>query len=607
MNKIKLLMVSFFIILCFFSITAYAEEETLYIESEQFKMFDDRIEFYKDSQITKGDFFLEGDTFTIYREDGRERQIIAEDGVYLEFDTGKATSLTLDYDLIDEKGIMTGNVEAHIISSGSTETIEISCDSLNIDNETGLFAGQMNDEQARVDLLKGNMKARSASFEYFEQEDILILYNDVYVDDVDNEREITGDLIRLTMEDDSIEGKGVSIRNKDSEDDKALEIESDDFKMFDDRTEFYQPSTIRRGDFVLTSPNFTVYKEDGTEKRVLSKERSYMEFETGKATSNELDYDLEDEAGTLKGNVNAVILPGDDATPVNIQCDVLEIDSKNKVYNGESLENKKIALTRGTLYAESNYFSYDSEGQTVLLKEDAYIDDLNNDQRIWGQEIELGLDDDSLSGKQIRLTKVTEKDDESETFQMKSEDFRSFEDRDEFRGPSEIVTKNLTLVSERFDVLKVDGEQETIEATKGVFIEFEKGQATSTVLNFDLDTNQGTLTKDVVANIEQNEEGESIHVQCDQMFIDQDTGSYSGNVSESEKVLITQGNLKAESKIFEYDEENQLLILIDEVYVFDPDNRRTIYGDRLEMNLETDETEGRNVQMTIITTESNNE
>ena len=603
MNKSKLLIGSFCFILCFFSLVVYAEEETLYIESEQFKMFDDRIEFYKASEITKGDFFLKGDTFTIYREDGQERQIIAEDGIYLEFDTGKATSLTLDYDLVDEKGTMTGNVEAIITSSGSTETIIINCDILDIDNETGLFAGQMSNEKDRVDLLKGNMIARSASFEYFDQEDILILYDDVYVDDVDNNREITGDLIRITMADDSIEGKGVSIKNKDTADEQALEIESDDFKMFDDRTEFYQPSTIRRGDFVLTSPNFTVYKEEGKEKRVLTKERSYMEFETGKATSNELDYDLEEETGTLKGDVDAVIIPGEDATQVNIQCDVLEIDGKNKVYNGEALENEKINLTRGSLYAESKSFSYASEQQKVLLTEDAYIDDLNNDQRIWGQEIELGLDDDSLSGKQIRLTKVTDKEGEKETFQMKSEDFRSYEDKDEFRGPSEIITKDIALVSERFDVLKVDGQQETILATDGVFIEFDKGQATSTELDFDLDTNQGTLTKNVVANIEQNDEGEQINIQCDQMFIDQNTGSYAGNVNESEKVLITQGNLKAESKFFEYDEENQMLILIDEVYVFDPDNRRTILGDRLEMNLETDETEGRNVKMTIITTE----
>ncbi|MFW6263088.1 MAG: LptA/OstA family protein [Thermotogota bacterium] len=605
MKKTKLLTGSILIILCFLTTMLYAEEEeeTLYIESEQFKMFDDRIEFYEASEITKGDFFLKGDTFTIYREDGQERQIIAEDGVYLEFESGKATSLTLDYDLEDEKGQMTGDVEAFITSSASTETIEIHCDILDIDNETGLFAGRMHDESERVDLLKGNMMARSASFEYFEQEELLILYDDVYVDDVDNEREITGDLIRLTMADDSIEGKGVSIKNKDTEDGQDLEIESDDFKMFDDRTEFYQTSTIRRGDFLLTSPNFTVYKEDGTEKRVLTQERSYIEFETGRATSNELDYDLEDETGILKDDVIAVITPEEGATPVHIDCDVLEIDGKNKVYNGEALEDEKITLTRGSLFAESRYFSYTSQEQKVLLREDAYIDDLNNEQRIWGREIELGLDDDSLSGKQIRLTKVSERDGEKETLQMKSEDFRSSEDEDEFRGPSEIITKNITLVSERFDVLKVDGKQDTIEATDGVFVEFKNGQATSTELVFDLDTNQGTMTKDVTARIEQNDEAELIHIQCDLLFIDQNSGSFAGNVSESEKVLITQGNLKAESKSFEYDEENQLLILIDEVYVFDPDNRRTILGDRLEMNLETDETEGKNIKMTIITSE----
>src|SRR6056297_3425981 len=108
---------------CFLTLSAFGQEETLYIESEQFKMFEDRIEFYKDSEITKGDLFLKGDAFTIYREDGQERQIVAEDGVYLEFETGKATSLTLDYDLIDEKGQMTGDVEAYISSKEATDAV----------------------------------------------------------------------------------------------------------------------------------------------------------------------------------------------------------------------------------------------------------------------------------------------------------------------------------------------------------------------------------------------------------------------------------------------------------------------------------------------------
>ncbi|HPF17529.1 MAG TPA: LptA/OstA family protein [Thermotogota bacterium] len=589
-------------ILCLLVITSFSQDETLFIESKQLKMFDDRTEFYKFSQISKGDFFLQGESFTIFRDEGRDRQILAQEGIYLEFETGKATSLTLDYDLIDEKGQMTGNVQALISTSQSTQVIEINCDMMDIDNNTGLFAGKMEQEGSRVDLVKGNMKAKSHSFEYFESEEILILYGDVYIDDDDNQREVTGDLIRITMADDAIEGRGVSIKNKDSQDEKALEIDSDDFKMLGDRTEFYGPSTIRQGDFSLRSPKFTVYKEEGKDKRVLTEERSYVEFETGKATSNELDYDLEDETGTLRGDVDAVIIPSEGATPVNIKCDKLEIDGKNKVYDGQSIENQKINLTRGSLYAESRSFSYSSEDEKVLLQQDAYIDDLTNDQRIWGSEIQIGLDDDTLKGRQIRLSKVNEREGEKETFQMKSDDFRSYGDRDEFRGPSEIITKDITLVSENFDVLKADGRQETIQATQGVFIQFENGEATSTNMTFDLDTNQGTLTKDVVARIEQDESDDVISIDCDQLYIDQNSGLYSGSVSESPKVLITRGNLVAESKSFEYDDENQVLILIDEVYVLDPDNRRTILGDWLKMNLRTDETEGQNVQMTIITT-----
>ena len=589
-------------ILCLLVITSFSQDETLFIESKQLKMFDDRTEFYKFSQISKGDFFLQGESFTIFRDEGRDRQILAQEGIYLEFETGKATSLTLDYDLIDEKGQMTGNVQALISTSQSTQVIEINCDMMDIDNNTGLFAGKMEQEGSRVDLVKGNMKAKSHSFEYFESEEILILYGDVYIDDVDNQREVTGDLIRITMADDAIEGRGVSIKNKDSQDEKALEIDSDDFKMLGDRTEFYGPSTIRQGDFSLRSPKFTVYKEEGKDKRVLTEERSYVEFETGKATSNELDYDLEDETGTLRGDVDAVIIPSEGATPVNIKCDKLEIDGNKKVYDGQAIENQKITLTRGSLYAESRSFSYSSEDEKVLLQQDAYIDDLTNDQRIWGSEIQIGLDDDTLKGRQIRLSKVNEREGEKETFQMKSDDFRSYGDRDEFRGPSEIITKDITLVSENFDVLKADGRQETIQATQGVFIQFENGEATSTNMTFDLDTNQGTLTKDVVARIEQDESDDVISIDCDQLYIDQNSGLYSGSVSESPKVLITRGNLVAESKSFEYDDENQVLILIDEVYVLDPDNRRTILGDWLKMNLRTDETEGQNVQMTIITT-----
>ena len=281
----------------------------------------------------------------------------------------------------------------------------------------------------------------------------------------------------------------------------------------------------------------------------------------------------------------------------------LEIDGKNKVYEGQAIENQKITLTRGSLYAESRTFSYSSEDEKVLLQHEAYIDDLTNDQRIWGSEIQIGLDDDTLQGKQIRLSKVNEKEGENETFQMKSDDFRSYEDRDEFRGPSEIITKDITLISENFDILKSNGRQETIQATQGIFIQFENGEATSTNLTFDLDTNQGTLTKDVIARIEQDEQDDVITIDCDQLYINQNNGLYSGCVNESPKVLITRGNLIAESQSFEYDDENQVLILIDQVYVLDPDNRRTILGDRLKMNLKTDETEGQNVQMTIITTE----
>jgi lipopolysaccharide export system protein LptA len=591
------------LLLSLISFSLFAEEETLYINSQQFKMFDDRIEFYKASEINKGNFYLKSDKFTIFRENGEERRIDAKSGVFVAFDTGKATALTLDYDLRDEKGTMTGDVVAFITSSNSSETIDVKCDVLDIDNSRNFFAGRMNNKADLVDLKKGEMKAISRSFEYNGKRELLTLYENVFIDDEKNNRIITGDLIIINLNDDSIEGKNVSIENKTDTGEESLEIVSNDFKMFDDRIEFYSYSTIKKGNFTLSSPKFTIYKEDGEERKVVTQQRSYVEFDTGKATSDTLDYDLKKETGTLRGDVDAVIIPTENATEVKIKCDYLETDGVNKFYRGHVEESDKVRLTRGTLYAESLEFDYSSADSELLLKKEAYIDDLKNNQRLWGSEINLNLDDDSIKGTDIRLLKEQETDGKKEQIQMRSENFQMFDDRDEFTGPSEIIRKDLKLVSDRFTIYKTDGEQETIVATQGVYIEFESGNATSTELIFNLDTNEGTLTKEVFAGIEQKDSTETILVRCDRLNIDQKKSAYRGNVTESEKVLINKGRMEAESKEFEYTKEDEKLVLTEEVYVFDPDNRRTIAGDKLTLFLDTDETEGENIKMTILTKE----
>jgi lipopolysaccharide export system protein LptA len=585
------------------TISIFAEENSLYIKAGILNSFEDRMEIINAKEISKDNFLLKSDKVTITLENGVERYIDANEGVYVEFDTGKATAVTLDYDLQEEKGDLTGDVVAFITSSNSSDTINVKCDVLDIDNNRNFFAGRMNNETGLVDLKKGEMQATSRSFEYNEKTERLTLYENVYIDDVENNRIITGDLIILNLTDDTIKGQNVSIKNKTNTEDDALEFESDDFEMFEDRIEFNSYSTIKKGDFLLSSPKFIIYKENGEERKVVTQQRSYVEFDTGKATSDTLNYDLKTERGILRGNVDALLIPDEGATEVSITCDYLETDGQNKLYSGYVEESDKVRLLRGSLFAEAKAFDYASDDARLTLKDSAYIDDLDNNQRIWGSTINLNLNDDSIKGTDIRLVKEQTTDGEKERIQMKSADFEMLDDRDEFKGPSEIIRKDLKLISDRFTIYKTDGEQDTIQATQGVYIEFESGTATSTEFIFDLDTSAGTLTKNVIATIEQKEGTETILVKCDTLTIDEEQKAYTGSVSESEKVLIAKGSMEAESRNFNYSRNSEKLILSDNVYIYDPENRRTISGDKLILFMDTDETQGENIEMTIITKE----
>ena len=580
--------------------TAFGEEETLYIDSEKFKMFDDRIEFYEYSEITKSDFFLKSDEFTILRENGEERTIIAEKGVYVEFETGQATSQTLDYDLKESKGTMTGDVEALIETSEGSKT-KIFCDILSINNEENKFEGEQQAEDGTVRIEKEDLTARSRRFEFLGDQDLLRLYGSVFIDDPENNRQITGDAVTINLSDDSIEGQKVLIDNTGEED--QLQIESDDFKTLEDRTEFYAPSTVQKNNFLLRSPEFTIYKEDGEDRTVRSEKRSYVEFETGRATSSELDYDLKTEKGTLTGEVVAIIKPEEEATPVEVTCDTLTIDSPSKRYAGEVETSEKVRLNRGELYAESKAFVYDAQSDEIVLKREVYIDDLSNNQRVWGEEVTMDLETDAFRGRNIRLARENEGEQEREKLQMSSSDFTSTEEKNEFRGPSEISRKDFRLVSDRFTIFKEDGKERTIQATEGVFIEFESGKATGTEFDYDLETREGTLTKDVIAEIDQEESTETIDVECDKLVIQDEKGIFKGYSGEENEVIIRKGNMTTRSNEFEYDKTSEELILTGDVFVEDPDNRRKIQGERLLLDLATDEIEGKNVQMTIITKE----
>jgi len=66
-------------------------------------------------------------------------------------------------------------------------------------------------------------------------------------------------------------------------------------------------------------------------------------------------------------------------------------------------------------------------------------------------------------------------------------------------------------------------------------------------------------------------------------------------------VRIYKGNLYAECSEFVYTGDTGIIELFGEVYVYDPDNRRKLWGEYVKLFLESDTLEAKNAVMEVIT------
>jgi len=576
------------------------DESVLNVKATSFKSFDDRTEFIGNpAEIVKDDFSLVSDRFTVYLENGTEKTVEATQGVFINISTGSATSVELEYDLKEERGYMRKEVNAVFNSASSSETISINCDYLMIDNNSAVYEGKNLESEYKVKITKGNMNIECLSFKYDSKEEIINLIGDVFIDEP-GEKTITGESVVLNLKTDEIDGNDVNVLQNSEDPDGDFKMNSSNIKMFDDRIEFYENSVIEKNDFSLSSDRFTVYKENGKEKHVEARDGVFVKFETGIATANNLNYDLEFEKGKLDQNVNAVIYGKNE--DVSITCDSLAMDINNKIYNGLAKHTEKVIIRKDDLYAECSEFNYDSQLEMIALSSDiggVYIEDPKNQRNLWGEYVILGMNDDSLEGTNVSMSINS---DMENRINIKSDRLKIDDSKIDFLSSSEISKKDFKLVSDKFYVTRENGKEKEVIAENGVYAVFSTGKATGTTLDYFLDEEKGVMTGNVNAEIETKDSTQTIYLDCEKLDFDIKTETYKGNDNGTGKITsILKGNLNATCKDFIYDSEKNVMELTGDVFIDDPDNRRTVKASKIIYYLKDDTMEGENVNMRIIT------
>lgn len=206
--KKTILMVSLVLIQTMFIFAQTETGDTLHIKADMFKFFDDRIEFYNHAEIIKGTFSLISEKFfTILREQGEDRTIEATQGIFVVFETGKATATELTYDLREEIGTMRKEVHSIINAVDSVEIVEVFCDILNFETPTKQYSGKNETTENPVKIYRGELYAESQEFLYDGNAGVIELFGKVYVYDPKNKRKLWGEYVKLFLKNDTLEAR----------------------------------------------------------------------------------------------------------------------------------------------------------------------------------------------------------------------------------------------------------------------------------------------------------------------------------------------------------------------------------------------------------------
>ncbi len=165
-----------------------------------------------------GDIYVETPLATVTKGATDWQSFITEGETFVIFQTGEATTLSLDYNLDSSTGLMKDVPVAMIYSKeeGQKDIYIYKTDVLKFDQKNEYYEGFAKETaDATPELIfidyKGDLKVDTLYFEYHGETGMLNLKGNVFVNDEKNRRKIWASELLYNTEDDSFKGLNVEI------------------------------------------------------------------------------------------------------------------------------------------------------------------------------------------------------------------------------------------------------------------------------------------------------------------------------------------------------------------------------------------------------------
>ncbi|HPD38481.1 MAG TPA: OstA family protein [Mesotoga infera] len=165
-----------------------------------------------------GDIYVETPLATVTKGATDWQSFITEGETFVIFQTGEATTLSLDYNLDNSTGLMKDVPVAMIYSKeeGQKDIYIYKTDVLKFDQKNEYYEGFAKETaDATPELIfidyKGDLKVDTLYFEYYGETGMLNLKGNVFVNDEKNRRKIWASELLYNTQDDSFKGLNVEI------------------------------------------------------------------------------------------------------------------------------------------------------------------------------------------------------------------------------------------------------------------------------------------------------------------------------------------------------------------------------------------------------------
>jgi len=189
-----------------------------------------------------------------------------------------------------------------------------------------------------------------------------------------------------------------------------------------------------------------------------------------------------------------------------------------------------------------------------------------------------------------------------ETIHVKAPSVTFEEDMARLKGdatPVWLSKEDLVLEAASMTLHKIGNRWRKVVAQERVHLILEDVSATSGVLEYDLDIEEGAMREDVVIRTTMENSTETILIWCDRLKINRKLEKYEGYVDEGNIRLLKGENTEIFSKRFIlYREENKIELLGD-VYINDRKNNRKMWADKVLLYTEEDRLIATNVRIEL--------